>query len=118
MNKVVYNACHGAFMLSDVAIERYAERKGVKIFKGGMTFGSRNYYTDESLSEDSLYCPTYCRHDPDLVAVVEELGSEAASDSCAKLKVHHLKGNRYMIKEYDGFETVTEDFDKGWVYIE
>ena len=119
MNKVVYNACYGGFGLSAKATELYAERKGIKLFRGEKSFGSYGYYyTDESLSEESFYCPTYVRHDPDLVAVVEELGSEAASGGFAKLRVYRLSGNRYMIEEYDGFETVTEDFGDHWTYIQ
>lgn len=117
-NKVVYNACYGGFGLSEKAEELYAERKGIKLFKGEKSFGSHNYYTDESLSDESFYYPTYCRHDPDLVDIVEELGSEVASGPCAKLRVYQLSGNRYMIEEYDGSESVTEDFDDRWIYIE
>lgn len=118
MNKVVYNACYGGFGLSEAATEMYAERKGIKLYKGEKSFGSHNYYTDESMNDESFYYPNYCRHDPDLVAVVEELGSEAASRMCAKLKIKKLSGNRYMIEEYDGYEAVTEDFDDRWTYIE
>ena len=117
MHKVVYNAGYGGFGLSVKATELYAERKGIKLFKGEKRFGSYSYYTDESLSDESFYYPTYVRHDPDLVAVVEELGLEEASGMYAKLRVYQLSGNRYMIEEYDGFETVTEDFDDRWTYI-
>jgi len=118
MNKVVYNACHSGFSLSEKATELYAERKGIKLFRGDESFGDYSYYTDESLSDESFYSPTYVRHDPDLVAVVEELGSEEASGGYAKLRVCQLSGNRYMIEEYDGFETVTEDLDDRWTYIQ
>lgn len=118
MNKVVYNACYGGFGLSAEAEELYAKRKGLKLYKGEKSFGSYSYYTEESKCSESFYSPTYCRHDPDLVAVVEELGFEASSGRCAKLRVHQLTGNRYMIEEYDGYETVTEDFDDRWTYIE
>lgn len=118
MNKVVYNACHSGFSLSEKATELYAERKGIKIFRGEKSFGGYSYYTDISLSDESFYYPTYVRHDPDLVAVVEELGSEAASGRFAELRVYQLSGNRYMIEGYDGFETVTEDLDDRWTYVQ
>src|SRR5690606_1074146 len=96
--------------------ELYAERKGIKLFREEKSFGGY-YYTDESLTDESFYYPTYVRHDPDLVAVVEELRSEEASGMCAELRVYRLSGNRYMIEEYDGSETVTEDLDDRWTYI-
>src|SRR5690606_27145288 len=100
------------------ATELYAERKGIKLFRGEKSFNNYSYYKDESLSNESLYCPTCVRHDPDLVAVVEELESEDASGMCAKLRVYQLSGNRYMIEEYDGYETVTEDLDDRRTYIQ
>ena len=45
------------------------------------------------------------RHDPDLVAIVEELG-ERANGSCASLKVVDIGDERYHIDEYDGYESV------------
>jgi hypothetical protein len=32
MTKIVYNACHGGFGLSEAAILRYAEIKGIKLW--------------------------------------------------------------------------------------
>jgi hypothetical protein len=53
-----------------------------------------------------------CRHDPDLVRVVEELGGghrEGASGRCAELKVVEiLDGVDYVIDEYDGNEHIAE----------
>ena len=55
------------------------------------------------------------RHDPDLVAVVEELGSEKASGRCACLKVTDIGESKYHIDEYDGYESViTELGDDYW----
>lgn len=106
------------FGLSEKATLLYAERKGIKLYEGRMFCGSREFYTDPSLSDDSYYYPTYCRHDPDLVAVVEELGTEEASGMCAKLMIEHTTSNRYMIEEYDGRESVRVDYnDDEWEYI-
>lgn len=44
------------------------------------------------------------RHDPRLVAVVDELG-EAADGSCARLKVGKVTGP-YRIAEHDGKENL------------
>lgn len=56
------------------------------------------------------------RHDPILVQVVEELDEEA-SGYCAHLKVAEIQGNRYRIDEYDGWESIIEDYDD-WIVIE
>ena len=59
----------------------------------------------------------YPRHDPELVKTVEDLGSEA-NGSHAHLKIKELKGNRYVIDEYDGSERVVEPDDINWVTVE
>ena len=59
-------------------------------------------------------CP---RHDPELVKTVEDLGSEA-NGSCALLKIKELKGNQYVIDEYDGCERVVEPDDINWIIVE
>ena len=45
------------------------------------------------------------RHDPDLVAIVEELG-EKANGMCANLKILDIGNEKYHIDEYDGYESV------------
>lgn len=59
-------------------------------------------------------CP---RHDPELVKTVEDLGSEA-NGSCAHLKIKEIKGDRYVINEYDGHERVVEPDDINWITVE
>lgn len=46
------------------------------------------------------------RHDPVLVRVVEELGSEKASGMCSSLAIADIGESLYRIEEYDGFENV------------
>lgn len=81
-NKVVYNACYGGFNLSEKARKLLNELKGEKV--------------------DYRDLP---RHDKDLVAVVEELGSEA-NGLCASLRIATINSDRYRISEYDGWESV------------
>lgn len=57
------------------------------------------------------------RHDPELVKTVEDLGSEA-NGSCALLKIKEIKGDRYVINEYDGCERVVEPDDINWIIVE
>jgi len=86
--KVVYNACHGGFGLSDLALQLLSERKGEYI----------HCYYD--------FMDKTPRHDADLVAVVEQLGN-LASDSSSSLKIKEIPdGVEYEIDEYDGVEEV------------
>lgn len=49
------------------------------------------------------------RNDPDLVATVEELGSVAASDCFACLKIVNIPDDTmWTIENYDGVEEVSE----------
>ena len=46
------------------------------------------------------------RTDPDLIKVIEELGSEAASGDCSSIAIVDIGESKYHIDEYDGWETV------------
>ena len=95
MTKIVSNACHGGFSLSEKAIKRYWELKGETY---------PEHWWDRSID----------RADPILVRVVEELG-ESASGGFAELKIRALvKGTLYRIDEYDGFEQVMTQNDYDW----
>ena len=59
----------------------------------------------------------YARHDPELVKTVEDLGSKA-NGSHAHLKIKEIKGDRYVINEYDGCERVVEPDDINWIIVE
>ena len=143
--KVVYNSNFGGFSLSGKAIRYFMELKGKTIFayrKEGNTyrkienptdgdfedwdvtlfdkdFGKsfNNYGQDQDDSCVSGVELGYPRHDPELVKTVEDLGSEA-NGSHAHLKIKELKGNRYVIDEYDGNERVVEPDDINWVTVE
>lgn len=128
--KVILNKCYGGFDVSDAAYRRYAEKKGIELFAYGLSAGldyvktdRRNglvyYFTkdygdfvkqeDVNWDEDSLYLNGDMREDPTLVEVVEELG-EGASGIFGDLVVVEIPdGMKYVIDEYDGFETLHED---------
>lgn len=91
MYKVVYNTCYGGFSLSESAVAELDQR---------------GKYTD-------LYGVNFPRHDPDLVAVVELLGTDA-DGFMAKLAVTTVSG-KYYIQEYDGTETVIEPHQIPWI---
>ena len=88
--KVAYNACHGGFTLSKAACEELSKRKGKPI----------DYY-------DYYACDDLSRTDSDLIAVIENLGSEKASGSYSEIRIKEIPdGVEYEITEYDGFEDV------------
>ena len=101
MAKVVYNADYGGFGLSDVAIARYAELKGLIL------------NTEEYFEKDSIP-----RHDSCLVQVVEELGKDVDTDY-SDLRIREVPdGSRYRIHEYDGFESVILELEEEWCVAE
>ena len=131
--KVAYNACFGGFSLSAKATHEYAKRKGITLtwYEGSGSFGERTYTKTEDLSgnawelspltqdlgdeitgdypEGTYYYKSHgdaFRSDPDLIAVIEELGEEA-NGSCAELAITEIPdGAPYEIDEYDGSESV------------
>ena len=127
MTKIVYNACYGGFSLSNEAIMRYAEIKGITLYTQ-QQYGFTHYYLcppeeydrinaeeqakpvspDRFKRSNSLYFSDldFERDDPILVQVVEELGDKA-NGMCAKLRIAEVPaGTLYRIDEYDGFESV------------
>ena len=129
--KVVINACHGGFGLSEKAVMRYAELKGLTLYPErsppyttywlvpeGEREDQTNFHTwsleerrasNKRMSEQTLYEREIPRDDPALVQAVEELGVEA-SGPCAALAVVEIPdGVAWQIEEYDGYEHVAEE---------
>lgn len=108
--KVVINDCYGGFGLSKAATYRYAALRGVTLYERedrGFTY----YYTNHSMSKESYWSPDFDidRADRDLVQVVEELGSKAASGACAQIKIVEIPDDvEWEIEEYDGLEWIAE----------
>ena len=97
MTKIVFNACYGGFGLSDKAVARYWEIKGLPV---------PDDFTRFDLVED--------RSDPVLVQVVEELGKKANTDY-SNLQIRELPaGTKYRIDEYDGSESVMTQDEYTW----
>ena len=112
--KVIINNCHGGFGLSEQAIEKLLERKGIAFdkvereqkflgasyYKAGQPHTNDNYISEYDLFED--------RADEDLIAVVEELGT-AADGRFSELKVIEIPDDvEWYVEEYDGLEWVAE----------
>lgn len=133
--KVAYNACFGGFGLSPKATILYAERKGIKLYpyscSRGITYFREDDVTDvkgfvdfltEDLGEEvphAVFCKSEyfyyqsfresddIRADPDLIAVIEELGEDKASGRFASITIIDLPdGSAFEIDRYDGKERV------------
>ena len=108
MTEVVINNCFGGFSLSKEGVREYLKRKGKTFYTksdGCIDF----YYTSPDMTDDSFFWDgDIKRDDPDLVAVVKELGKRA-NGGCASLYIVKVPANvDWTIEEYDGIETVEE----------
>ena len=99
MKKIVINACYGGFGLSDEAMVRYCELKGITVYpeKEKDSWGFTSYFLDapENRKKDDynvLSDSDINRDDPALVQVVE------VPDDVS-----------WHIAEYDGYESVAEN---------
>ena len=82
---VLYNDTYGGYTLSDTVCERLGD----------------------DMAEMNIP-----RHDPTLLAVVDELGLEASSGSrTCSLRVIHIEGEWYDIQTHAGMETVRDGFN-------
>jgi hypothetical protein len=128
--KIVISKTYGGFGLSEVAIRRYFEIKGQKVWLEPETLYTQVWlvppeervkelpgeWCDHPLSvrqehnrlyDEQVWCARNLdRTDPILVQVVEELGQVAAGRH-ANLVIEELsKGTLYRIEEYDGYESI------------
>tara|TARA_A100001515_G_scaffold119312_1_gene101911 strand:- start:1941 stop:2276 length:336 start_codon:yes stop_codon:yes gene_type:complete len=94
-NKVVINACYGGFSLSEAAEELMMEHFGEDF----------DYYN-------------HPRHCPKLVEVVEALGKSAGGSGSCLTVVQLCHGDRYIVNEYDGWESISEPEDIKWVVVQ
>lgn len=128
--KVVINTCYGGFSLSEKAVMRYAELKGLTLYPErsplyttywlvpeGEREDQANFYAwspEEQQASNLRYAQQVLsereipRDDRALVQVVEELGAEA-NGLCAALTIVEIPdGVAWQIEEYDGYEHVAE----------
>ena len=105
MTEIVINDCFGGFGLSNKAIKAYLKRKGIPYYEKVDRFNDTHFFT----SNDNYFSSyNIKRDDPDLVAVVKELGKKA-NGFCASLRIVEVPANvDWTIEEYDGSETVEE----------
>ena len=132
MKKLVINRCYGGFGLSEKAVMRYVELKGIKVYVETDEGLFTNYYLCEP--EEYKKIETECREtrnfdrlaalhfdslgierdDPSLIQVVEELCEEADGEY-AELKVVWIPDDvEYEIENYDGIESIHEKHRVWW----
>jgi hypothetical protein len=106
MTKVVINAGYGMFDLSVAAWTLLAQRKG-GVFHH---FQNMHISTCHIILPDGTFLDDDAldRTDADLVAVVEELGTDAVSTEMSTIAIVTIPDDveHWYIDEYDGAETV------------
>jgi hypothetical protein len=60
------------------------------------------------------YTDGITRHDKNLVQAFEEY---IETDPETDIRIREIKGNKYIINEYDGWETVFEPHEIEWITI-
>jgi len=115
MRKVAINRCFGGFGLSDEAFEKLLARKNVTFdkVKAESALLGTNYYQAGHAGDNDYYISSYeyteDRSDPDLIAVIEEMG-DAANGWAAEIGIVEIPDDvKWHIDEYDGIEHVAED---------
>lgn len=117
MRKIAINRCFGGFGLSNEAFENLLTRKGVAFVKvvepeKSSLFGT-TYYREGHVGDNDHYLSEYSfcgdRTDPDLIAVIEEMG-EAANGFAADIQIMEIPLDvEWHVAEYDGLEHVAEN---------
>lgn len=127
--RVVINGCYGGFGLSSRGVEAYLARKGKQVWwftnakdasghpdlhkkvptdNPDYEFIAYSYTSPEATDDSYFYHRDIPRDDPDLVAVVEGLGKDAA-DKFAELAIVEIPADvEWYVEEYDGLEHVAE----------
>ncbi len=127
--KIAVNRCYGGFSLSEKATRAFAARKGIpKLAKWDRGFCDQFFTCSQEdvdravaaknaglpLSVEDVINKHYfdnhsmARNDPDLVAVIEELGKDANGEYADIEVVEIPDGVDWYIDEYDGCEKVAE----------
>jgi hypothetical protein len=113
--KVAINRCFGGFGISNEAFEKLLDRKGIafdKVENESRLLGN-SYYEAGHTGDNDYYLSDYefCdkRSDPDLIAVIEEMGT-AANSWAADIAIVEIPDDvQWHIHDYDGMEHVAEN---------
>lgn len=113
--KVAINRCYGGFGISDPAFEKLLERKGIEfdVVPSDSSLLGNSYYRKGYSGDVEHYLSEYdmasVRSDPDLIAVIEEMGKESWSWAAEIVIVEVPDDVAWHIDEYDGIEHVAEN---------
>jgi hypothetical protein len=114
--KVAINQCFGGFGISNEAFEKLLSRKGIAFERTPAKFKIRtdeyDYYHEGHAGSDDHYLSEYTfyedRSDPDLIAVIEEMG-ESSWGWAADIAIVDIPDDvQWQIEEYDGREHIAE----------
>ena len=127
--KVILNKCYGGFGVSEKAYRLYAKKKGIDLYLyASYGNGDRKiehddgskivYYFTKDFGEEvnlqkedweyHLYLESAHREDKELIECVEELGKDANGRFANLVVVDIPDGMKYVIDDYDGWETLHE----------
>jgi hypothetical protein len=113
--KIAINTGFGGFGISDQAFETLLARKNIEfdVVETEKSWRGNDYYLAGLPHTDETYISYYDfyrdRSDPDLIAVIEQLG-ETANGKYADIKIVDIPDDvDWHIVEYDGLEHVAED---------
>ena len=107
---IVINVAFGGFCLPIDVVKRMAELGNPEAIEEVKrpSFNSKKYSCTMSKTP---------RHDPVLIQAVKEFGEKANTDLFCTLVVKTIQGDKYFIREHDGFETVIEPKDIKWIEV-
>jgi hypothetical protein len=110
MPKVAINRQWGGFSLSEEAVFALAAKKGLSLYVDNK-YSFPMYFTSEEFTDESHFDDRpENRADPDLISVIEELGSERASGRHAYIVIVDVPDDvEWHIHDYDGMESVREN---------
>lgn len=122
-HEIVINSPHGGFFLNGKVVRRLA-KLGCKVAQKSIQQKDEELAkrTEEDIEFDKMYPnpDPYTaiihkddRMNPLLIQAVKELGDEAGN-----LKVVTFKGNKYVIREYDGAEWIVTPDKIKWNTVE
>jgi len=103
--KLVINACHGGFGLSIEAIDIINKKKNLELPDKDFI---DPYYSFQG---------KFPRYDIDLVETVEQLGTKASGEF-ANLMIVEVQGPRFILNEYDGWESIETPETTKWEIID
>ena len=107
MTKILINANFGGYELSEKAMQRYAELKGISLYANRRDAMHPLLHASRKNRRQLFSGSDIERNDPLLIQVFEELGQLAGND--CKLKIVEIPDDvEWQIEEYDGMEWVAE----------